>query len=85
MDVEKEETQSSTSIEKSLESNEIDYEKFESIYDPILEMELTTHFASSLNMSDDYEEEDEVENDENEESSVFTQRLWNSFLQKIKS
>ena len=41
MDVDKEEKQP-ISIKKILESNEMDYEKFEDIYDPILETELTT-------------------------------------------
>ena len=84
MDVEKDEKQSSS--EKSLESNnEMDYGKFEDIYDPILsETEATTHLAT-INKNLDYEErEEEIENEEDDEASVFSKRLWNSFLQKIK-
>ena len=84
LDVEKDEKQPS-SLEKSLESNEMDYGKFEDIYDPILETELTTHLAT-INTNLDYEEEEgDIENNEDDEASIFTQRLWNSFLQKIKS
>ena len=84
MDVEKDEKQSSS--EKSLESNEMDYGKFEDIYDPILsETEATTHLAT-INKNLDYEErEEEIENEEDDEASVFSKRLWNSFLQKIKN
>ena len=85
MDVEKDEKQTSSS-EKSLESNEMDYGKFEDIYDPILsETEATTHLAT-INKNLDYEErEEEIDNEEDDEASVFSKRLWNSFLQKIKS
>ena len=84
MDVEKDEKQSSS--EKSLESNEMDYGKFEDIYDPILsETEATTHLAT-INKNLDYEErEEDIEKEEDDEASVFSKRLWNSFLQKIKN
>ena len=85
MDVDKEEKQP-ISIKKILESNEMDYEKFEDIYDPILETELTTE-DSPISKILDYEgkEEDREGEDDEEEASVFSQRLWNSFLQKIKN
>lgn len=84
MDVEKDEKQTSSS-EKSLESNEMDYGKFEDVYDPILETESTTHFVT-INKNLDYEEREEnIEKEEDDEASVFSKRLWNSFLQKIKS
>ena len=86
MDVDKEEKQP-VSIKKILESNEMDYEKFEDIYDPILETELTTE-DSPINKILEYEEKEEDrerDEDEEEEASVFSQRLWNSFLQKIKN
>lgn len=84
LDIEKDEKQPS-SLEKSLESNEMDYGKFEDIYDPILETELTTHLTT-ISMNLDYEEkEGDIENNEDDEASIFTQRLWNSFLQKIKN
>ena len=85
MDVEKDEKQTSSS-EKSIESNEMDYGKFEDIYEPILsETEATTHLAT-INKNLDYEErEEDIEKEEDDEASVFSKRLWNSFLQKIKN
>ena len=80
LDVEKDEKQPSL-----LESNEMDYGKFEDIYDPILETELTTHLTTISKNLDYEEKEEDIENNEDDEASIFTQRLWNSFLQKIKS
>lgn len=84
----KEEQQSSNKKILENNDNEMDYEKFEDIYDPILETELTTQYniEKTINTNFDYEENDEnSEEDEDEETSVFSQRLWNSFLQKIKT
>ena len=86
MDVDKEEKEP-ISIKKILESNEMDYEKFEDIYDPMLETELTTEdgpIKKILEYEEKEEDREKVE-DEEEEASVFSQRLWNSFLQKIKN
>ena len=71
-------------------NNEMDYEKFEDIYDPILETELTTQYKieKTVNTNFDYKDEEnqeDMDEDEDEEASVFSQRLWNSFLQKIKN
>lgn len=69
-------------------NNEMDYEKFEDIYDPILETELTTQYKIDKTVNTNFDEEENEEEraeDEDEEASVFSQRLWNSFLQKIKN
>ena len=69
-------------------NNEMDYEKFEDIYDPILETELTTQYKIDKTVYTNFDEEENEEEraeDEDEEASVFSQRLWNSFLQKIKN
>ena len=89
MDVEiKEEEPSSNKKIFENNDNELDYEKFEDIYDPILETELTTQYKieKTINTNFDYEENEESrEEGGDEEASVFSQRLWNSFLQKIKN
>ena len=66
------------SIKKILESNEMDYEKFEDIYDPILETELTTE-DSPISKILDYEgkEEDREGEDDEEEASVFSHLAFN--------
>ena len=62
MDVENKEEQPSSN-EKIFENNdnELDYEKFEDIYDPILETELTTQYKieKTINTNFDYEENEE--------------------------
>merc|ERR1711860_304803 len=68
MDVDKEEKQP-ISIKKILESNEMDYEKFEDIYDPILETELTTE-DSPISKILDYEGKEEDREGEDDEENT---------------
>ena len=74
-----EELKKTSSIENTMESNEIlDYKSLEEIIDPIVETEVTTNSVVSTTVSVGV-------GAKQDEASVFTQLLWNSFLQKTKN
>ena len=74
-----EELKKTSSIENTMESNEIlDYKSLEEIFDPTVETEVSTiSVVSTTVLVGVVAKQDEA--------SVFTQLLWNSFLQKTKN
>ena len=74
-----EELKKTSSIENTMESNEIlDYNSLEEIFDPTVQTEVTTiSVVSTTVLVGVVAKQDEA--------SVFTQLLWNSFLQKTKN
>ena len=74
-----EELKKTSSTENTMESNEIlDYKSLEEIFDPTVETEETTiSVVSTTVLVGVVAKQDEA--------SVFTQLLWNSFLQKTKN
>ena len=74
-----EELKKTSLIENTMESNEIlDYKSLEEIFDPTVETEVTTiSVVSTTVLVGVVAKQDEA--------SVFTQLLWNSFLQKTKN